>query len=310
MKTDKKLNLLGQLMLILATLAWGTSFFILKETISEVPSFYVLALRFIVAGTLLALVFFNKIKKMSKGAFLRGFILGVVLYCAYTVQTLGLSFTTPSRNAFLTAAYCVIVPFIAWGMTKNTPKIYNLIAAFMCIVGIGFVALSGESEQASNALLGDALTLLGAVFYALQIIFVDGFQKKNDDSAQLLVVQVLTVGVLCALSTLIFELPVGGIKGYALNIDQIIKIAYLTLVCTMMAQLCQIFGQKFTTANQASLILSLEAVFGTLFSVILGDEKLTAGLIIGFIIIFIAMMINEFKLDPVKLLKGKKNLEE
>ena len=73
--------------------------------------------------------------------------------------------------------------------------------------------------------------------------------------------------------------------------------------------MAQIFGQKYTTTNQASLILSLEAVFGTLFSVILGDEKMTAGLIIGFIIIFIAMMITEFKLDPVKLFNKKKSIE-
>ena len=308
MITDKKLNLLGQLMLLIATLAWGTSFFILKETIHEVPEFYVLAIRFLLAGTALALVFFKRIKNINKGSFLRGFILGLVLFCAYTVQTFGLSYTTPSRNAFLTAAYCVIVPFMAWGITKKSPKIYNLIAAFACIVGIGFVAFSGESENGSNVLLGDALTLLGAVFYALQIIFVDGFQKKNDDSAQLLVVQVSTVGVLCLISSLIFELPVNGIEGYALNIDQIVKIGYLTIACTMLAQLCQIFGQKYTTANQASLILSLEAVFGTFFSVLLGNEMLTAQLIIGFAIIFVAVMINEFKFDPVKLLKGKKSI--
>ena len=77
----------------------------------------------------------------------------------------------------------------------------------------------------------------------------------------------------------------------------------------MLAQMAQIYGQKFTTPNQASLILSLEAVFGTLFSVILGDEKLTVGLVIGFIIIFIAMIINELKLDPLKLFNNKKSIE-
>ena len=68
-----------------------------------------------------------------------------------------------------------------------------------------------------------------------------------------------------------------------------------------------IYGQRLTTANQASLILSLEAVFGTLFSVLIGDEKLTTMLIIGFAIVFVAMLINELKWNPFKNLLNKPN---
>ena len=124
----------------------------------------------------------------------------------------------------------------------------------------------------------------------------------------LLVLQLLTVGVACAVLSLIFELP-NGTAGYLLDFEKILKIGYLAVFCTLFAQMAQFYGQKFTTPNQASLILSLEAVFGTLFSVIIGDEKLTAGLIIGFVIIFVAMLINELKLDPLKLLGGKKSIE-
>ncbi|MBE5743864.1 MAG: DMT family transporter [Clostridiales bacterium] len=305
---DKKLNLIGQLLLLFATLSWGTSFFILKETISAVNELFVLALRFLSSGILLGVIFLPKILKSDKKVILRGVILGVILVFAYIIQTRGLFYTTPSRNAFLTSAYCVMVPFIAWLITKNAPKVYNLISAFMLIVGIGFVSFSGKTETGSNLLLGDALTLGGAVFYALQIIFINKFQQNPEDTGVLLTFEVLTVGVVCAILTLIFELPTNP-QGYALNLEQILKIGYLAIVCTLFAQMAQIFGQKYTTTNQASLILSLEAVFGTLFSVILGDEKMTAGLVIGFIIIFIAMMITEFKLDPVKLFNKKKSIE-
>ena len=69
------------------------------------------------------------------------------------------------------------------------------------------------------------------------------------------------------------------------------------------------FGQRFTTANQASIILSLESVFGTLFSVIFASEKLNALMITGFIIVFTSVLINELELDFVKLLNGKKKIE-
>lgn len=306
--SSKKLNLVGQLMLLLATLAWGTSFFILKETIETVYELFVLAIRFLFSGIVLGLIYIKRIKKANKKTIIHGLTLGGILVSAYIVQTYGLSFTTPSRNAFLTSSYCVMVPFLAWIITKIAPKPFNVISAVLCIVGIGFVAFSGESEQASNTLLGDGLTLVCAIFYGLQIIFISRYQDAGEDTSVLLVLQLLTVGVVCAVLSVIFELP-QGTAGYSLDIEKILKIGYLAVVCTMLAQMAQIYGQKFTTPNQASLILSLEAVFGTLFSVILGDEKLTVGLVIGFIIIFIAMIINELKLDPLKLFNNKKSIE-
>lgn len=308
MVNSKKLNLIGQLLLLLATLAWGTSFFILKETIETVNELFVLALRFLFSGIVLGLIFIKKIKTTNKKTILHGLTLGVILVFAYIIQTYGLSYTTPSRNAFLTSSYCVIVPFLAWALTKIKPKAYNLISAIACIIGIGFVAFSGEQGQGSNVLLGDGLTLICAIFYGLQIIFISQYQESGEDASVLLVFELLTVGVLCAVFSLLFELP-NGTAGYVLDFEKVLKIGYLAVFCTLFAQMAQIYGQKFTTPNQASLILSLEAVFGTLFSVILGDEKLTAGLIIGFVIIFVAMLINELKLDPLKLLGGKKSIE-
>ena len=178
MDKAKRLNLIGALLLLSATLVWGTSFFILKETIAEVPAFYVISIRFLIATAGLSLIFIKKIRAMDKHTFLRGVILGVVLALAYVAQTLGLKYTTPGRNAFLTSSYCVMCPFLIWFMFKKKPKLYNLIAAILCIVGIGFVSLSGDTAD-GNFILGDGLTLIGAVFFSLQIIFIDIFQKNR-----------------------------------------------------------------------------------------------------------------------------------
>ena len=233
-----------------------------------------------------------------------GIILGVILTVAYDVQTFGLIETSPARNAFLTGFYCILTPFLAWFLIKNKPTTYNVLAAILCIVGIGLVVFSNGSDGESY-LLGDVLTLIAAVFYALQIIYIEKFQGEGQDTIQLLVFELLTVGVMNVIFSLIMDLP-AGINVYILNFDQLAKIMYLTLICTLFAQFGMMFGQKLTTCNQASLILSLESVFGALFSVILGGEVLTFGLIIGFAIIFFAMSINEFKLDPFKLLLNKK----
>ncbi len=302
---ERKLNLLGQFMIFLATIAWGTSFFILKETIEQVPAFYVIAIRFIVAGSLIGLIFFKTIRKMNKKAFLQGFVLGVILTFAYMIQTLGLKYTTPGRNAFLTSSYCVMCPFLMWIFFRKKPKAYNIVSAVMCVVGIGLVALSRDDASGENVFLGDGLTLISAVFYGLQLIYIDKFRKDGADIKQMLSIELLTVGVLHVIASLIFELPTYGVQGFALNVEQILKIGYLTLTCTLFAQFAQMFGQRFTSANQSAIILSLEAVFGVIFSVIFAGEKLTLWLIVGFVVIFTAIMVSELQIQPLKLIKQK-----
>lgn len=303
MKKQIGLNILGQLLLLGATLAWGTSFFVLKETIKEVPAFYIIGIRFLCASILLGLFFFKKLKSINKTTLNCGIILGIIVAIAYLVQTLGLKYTTPSRNAFLTAMYSVLCPFLIWIIYKRKPESYNVVAAILCIVGVGLVSFAGsKNEHASLGFLGDILTLISAVFYALQIIYIDKCKQEKIDTVQLLIVNLFVVGVVLLVCSAIFELPFCGISAFKLNTNQLLKVVYLTLVCTLFAQSAQIFGQKYASTSQAAIILSLEAVFGTLFSVILGGEKMTPILVIGFIVIFVSMLICELKPNFAKLM--------
>ncbi len=311
MLNSKKMSLVGQILLLLATLVWGSSFLILKQTINEVPPFFVIAIRFLVSGGLLSLIFIKRLRNSNKKTFFQGVVLGICLSLAYVFQTIGLIHTTPGRNAFLTSSYCVMCPFLVWIMFKKKPKSYNVISAVLCIVGIGLVALSGESILGVNYLLGDGLTVICAVFFALQIVYVAKYQKQGSDTMTLLIYELLTVGVIYSLMCVCYEIPTMGISVFAINFDHIIKIAYLTLACTLFAQFAQIFGQKYTAPNRSAIILSLEAVFGVVFSVVMGDEKLSIGLIIGFIVIFSAVIISELELDLLKPFRKKaKNSQE
>ena len=306
MNKDRKLNLIGQLLLLLATIAWGSSFVILKKTIEDVPGFFVIGIRFCMAGIIMVGIFFKKVIKINKTALIQGCVLGVTVALAYFTQTWGLKYTTPSRNAFLTALYCILCPFICWIFLKRKPKIYNLISAVLSIVGIGLISLSGQKGGGTNLLLGDGLTLVCAVFYSLQIIFIDKYQGAGTDTLQLITVQFFVVGVILLGLSACLELPVSGLQAYKMNGEQWGKVLYLTFACTLFAQGAQMFGQRYTSPNQSAIILSLEAVFGMVFSLILGDEVLTLPLGIGFGIIFVSIMISELKFNPAKLFKRNK----
>ena len=98
------------------------------------------------APVLLALMFTWRLKGLSGRVVRRGAVLGVLLFLAYTAQTFGLKGTTPGKNAFLTAVYCVLVPFFYWAFAHRRPDRYNLLAAALCVAGVGLVRLTGGPE--------------------------------------------------------------------------------------------------------------------------------------------------------------------
>ena len=306
----KGLNFLGQFLLFSATVVWGSSFIILKETIETVPALYVIGARFLAAALLLGIIFFRRLKAIDRKTLKNGIILGLVLSGAYITQTLGLKYIGAGKNAFITSLYCVMCPFMIWIMFGVKPKSYNILSAVLCVAGIGLVALSGTEEDGGNTLMGCGLTFLCAIFYGLQIILTGKFHEQKSDAMQLLILQLFTVGVIISACSLAFELPFCGIGAYKIGAEQLWRIIYLTLVCTLYAQLAQIVGLKFTESNQAAIILTFEAVFGVVFAILLGDEKVTPMLLIGFAIIFIATLISELKIDLFRIFGCKTRLRE
>ncbi len=309
MDKQRKLNLIGQLLLLGATLVWGSSFFILKGTISEYSPMYVIGIRFLASAIIIGLIFIKRIIKLTKSTFLRGIAVGFCLAGAYLTQTYGLEKTSPGTNAFLTSLYTVLCPFLFWLFYKIKPKIYNLVSVALSVVGLALVAFS-SGEESGNEFIGCFLTLISAVFYALQIVFNYRFQNEKDDTFQLIFSQILTAGIIISAVSLVFEFPTYPIEKFVFKNEHIFNVIYLTLACTVFAQLAQILGQKWTTPGQTTIILSLESVFGALFSVLFGGEKLTGLLLAGFIVIFTSVLITEFKVDFRKLLFRKENSKE
>lgn len=298
---DKK-GIFGRALLVVVTIIWGSSFVILKDTLSLFGggnfTFFVLAARFLCA-TLVLLPFAVKgFKDLDKRTVKDGVILGVILFFAYAFQTVGLKYTTASKNAFLTTTYCAIVPFLSWLILKKKPGINNYVAAVMCIAGVAFVSFIGKDEGNSNQLLGDILTIVCGLFYALQIIYNDKF-AGGKNAFLILVVELAVVSLLMSATSLIFEFPTHS-ADFSLNGEVVWKILYLALFATAFAQFGQIFSQRFVPPTIVTIILSLESVFGVLFEIILGDAHLTVLIIIGFVMIFAAEIISELNFSGKK----------
>ena len=122
----------GRVALLTAALIWGSSFIVMKNAVEGVPVFMLLGIRFTVGCLLLMLIFHRRLKTIGKKQLLHGAVVGTLLFAAYTVQTFGLRETTPGKNAFLTAVYCVLVPFVNWVIFRRRPTGWNWLAAVMC----------------------------------------------------------------------------------------------------------------------------------------------------------------------------------
>lgn len=293
--------------LFAATMIWGLSFFILKNAVDVVPPAQILCVRFLICGVVMALIFWRRMREhLNRQHILHGCALGALLFIAFWFQTVGLVDTTPGKNAFLTATYCILVPFVWWIVAKRRPTAFNMVAALACVVGIGLVSLSGDGSTSASATAlttstlapspsapligkGDALTLVAAVFYAVHIVYVAKVSPGKDIFV-LTAYQFLAAGILALLTSAATEPSPANI---VITWQLILEVSYLTFFASLAALLIQNVALQYVPPAQASLILSLESVFGMLFSIIFFGERLTLLLAAGFALIFAAIVLSE-----------------
>lgn len=294
-QTQPKKQYWPQLMMVAATVIWGSSFLLMSQAVDRIPVFFLLAVRFTLGTTVLAVIFWKRWRKLDLEAVKGGVILGLLMQSAYIFQTYGLKDltfsqgTTPGKNAFFTAVYCILVPFFVWIFFKKRPDVYNVAAAVLCLSGIGLVSLGGEMGIVG----GDLLTMLGGAMFALHIMMVPRYAEKSD----VVLLTILQFATMAALSWVGVLLTHQAMPLTAIPAGVWVRIVYLAVFATALAMLFQNIGQAHTAPATAAVLLSLEAPFGVLFSVLFGTERPTAAMYCGFGLIFCAIIVSETKLS-------------
>jgi drug/metabolite transporter (DMT)-like permease len=274
--------------MLFATIVWGFGFVAVKDVLDTVPPIYMLALRFTVAAIALCLVFFRRLKNITKTILLQSFVLSLFLFGAYVFQTIGCVYTTAGKNAFLTTTYVIITPVLTWFFTRRSPGIHVLLAAVLAIIGIGLLSL--QDDFSIN--IGDVLTLICGFWYAAHIVFIARFTQTSDPIL-LTVLQIAFAAVLCWLFAPLYDgaFPVAEVT----TTRSVLWILYLAIFSTMIAFLLQNVCQKYTAPSTAALLLSMESVFGAIASAIFLGEVMTLRMIFGCALLFIAIVTAETK---------------
>jgi len=250
--------------LALITAFWGITFVVVKGALSHGDPYSFLALRFGIGA--LALTAIARRELFVPDTLRRGLLLGVFLFLGFVLQTVGLVSTTPSRSAFITGLYVVLVPVLGLALFRRVPRISSWVGVVLAAVGMRY--LTGAELDAGQGLSrGDWLTLGCALAYAFHILLTERYAPKSSVVA-LVGVQLWVVALLSALC-----LPFAGAR-VDWTPSFVGAAAFCGLFASALAICIQTWAQVRTTAVRVALICSMEPVFAGVYSVALGYEKL------------------------------------
>ncbi|MEZ3435379.1 MAG: DMT family transporter [Lachnospiraceae bacterium] len=268
--------------LIAVTVIWGGGFVASDMALESLRPFQIMTIRFLLASVLMGAAGIRELKEINGKEIRAGILMGTALFAGFAFQIVGLQYTTSSKNAFLTALNVVMVPFIAFIILKKKIAATSIAGAVMAIVGVGLLSL----EKNLTLGVGDALTLVCAAGFAFQIFFTSEFVKKYRAVA-LNFVQMLTAVALSVVSLFLF-----GETEFHVSVKGALSVLYLGVISTALCYLLQTASQRYVDETKAAIILSMESVFGTLFSILILHEQITLRMVCGCVIILAAVIIS------------------
>jgi drug/metabolite transporter (DMT)-like permease len=273
-------QLKGDLGLLGVTLLWGTSFPIMKVFLKDIPPYSFIAIRYFLSAIILAIIFNKKIRNINKDTIKAGIFIGLPLCLGSILQILGLLYTTPSKSGFITGFSVIFVPIFLAIIYKKFPDRKTIYGAILSIIGLGIMCINIETMSFNK---GDFLTLISAVAFAIQIILVDRFIKKDVDIIAVTCLELLVTGALSFLPAIVIEK-----MNMNINVYSAAAIIFTILFCTIGAYGMQNKMQSYTTPTHAAIIFLGEPVFSAFFSTFIGD-RLTPKVLIGCIFILVGM---------------------
>ena len=297
---SKKLR--ANLLLLLTAMIWGASFVSQVSGMDYVGpiTFQGIRLMFAAAVLIPVVIIMNKgkgplfapeKKEENKNVLIGGVCCGIALFTACILQQFGCVFTTAGKAAFITTLYVVVVPIFSLFLRKRVRPIM-WVCVILGVIGLYLLAMPDGFGSVSK---GDFFVMLCAVAFAVHIMVCDHFVAKND-GVKLSCIQFLTAGILGCIMMFIFETP---------NLEDImdcaIPILYAGCLSGGVGYTLQIVAQRDAEPTVASLLMSLESVFGVLFGALLLHEVMSGREVIGCCTIFAAVIISNLPEREVKL---------
>lgn len=280
-----KRAVVAKIALFVTAALWGSTFTIGKLAAEVFSPSFIIAFRFLIASIVLLAVAYPQRKQLDRKYWVDGFWMGVSLFISYILQVGGLALdTSPGKSAFLCTTYSVMVPFLYWFVTKERPRVHHVLCVFLCLSGVGILSLSGGWGMSA----GDILTVLSGVPCAVNIV-ISSIVCRNRNVLLLTTIELWVVTVFAG----VFVIAGNGFPA-EFPMDAVGGIVFLGLFATALCLYLQSYGLKYAEPAIGGMLLSLESVFGVLFSVLIYHEKVTLRMLVGFAVIFAAILLSQW----------------
>lgn len=274
-------------MLLGVALIWGWTFVLVKESVSEVGTFTFLFYRFALAFFVLLTLFGPRLRRVEPRIWLKGALIGVALFGGYWFQTWGLEYTSATKSGFITGLSVVLVPVLGATLLRDRIGWPAWTGALLSALGLSLIVF-GTAGHIRELNVGDLLTLLCAISFALQILLVSHFTRPGN-YVPILVAQ---IGVVMLLS------GVGFVTTEEITWPRSLTFWKGTLItailATSLAFWLQNRFQPHSTAARTAIIFSAEPVFAAVFGYLLLGERLRGVQWLGALFILGAMLISQW----------------
>lgn len=296
MKQNKYISML---LLLLASFLWGFAF-VAQDLVKDIPPITVGMVRWLIGALFLFFVIMvsDKVSKngrnliskkgfdFTKNEIIGGIVMGIILSVASIFQQKGISEgTSGGKAAFITALYVVLVPIYALFLKKKI-KLNVWIAIVVAVVGFYFLCITENLTIVPS----DIWVILSAAIYPIHILAIDHFAPKGD-CIRMSCLQFFFAFLVSGACALAIEPAIN----WGEIVTHIGPFLYLGICSSGIAYTLQIVGQRNVHPAIASLILSLESVFGLLGAVIILGTELTLKEYIGAGMIFFAVLISQIE---------------
>jgi drug/metabolite transporter (DMT)-like permease len=277
----RRTTLLATAALLGVTAVWGSTFFLIHDLLTRVPTLDLLAVRFAIASVTLVALAPRALGRLTAESRRQAAVLGCLYGVAQILQTAGLARTPASVSGFITGMYVVATPIFAALILRSRIGRSTWVAVLLAMAGLGVLTLSGFSIG-----YGEGLIFVAAMIYALHIVGLGAWSEPGQ-ALGMSIVQLMVITVICLVCTA----PNGMVLPDRLG--DWLSVVYMAVVAGAAAMIGQTWAQAHLPPARAAIIMSMEPVFAALFAVLFGGESATIRMLVGGVMVLAAMLIVE-----------------
>jgi drug/metabolite transporter (DMT)-like permease len=286
------------LVLVLVTLIWGTTFLVAKETLRLIRPFTYLSLCYIIATLTLVLIFHKRLRHITRTELLGGLLIGVVLFAGYALQTVGLQWVSVSKTGFITGLYVPLVPLFALLFLRQRIAATAIVGVTLSLLGLFLLSVNSQFNLSFGT--GEWLILGCAVAFALQIVLISKF-APSVDAINLAIVQLALTALLSLLAVPLNHEPIAPPP--LLAWVSVILMGTLDMAFTL---LTMNWIQQFINGTRAALIYALEPMWAAFFGILFARDMLSLVAWLGCACIFSGMIVG--RLEGMRFGRRKRTL--